>query len=71
MTMSVLDWERSIKTVGSKIGNPSTYILDNIDSKATTLDSFLNAESKDQTIFEDLTKSDLKSIVREWQEKYS
>lgn len=67
--MSVLDWERRTKMLGTKIGSLPTYISEKIESKETTLDSYLNGKNKEQTIFEDLTKSDLKNIIEEWQEK--
>jgi hypothetical protein len=44
------------------------YFNSNIDSKLITLDSYVNQKNNKETIFEDLTKSDLKNIIEEWQE---
>lgn len=66
--MSVLDWERSIKTIGTRMGSSHSLFNSNIDSKIITLDSYVNQKNNKETIFEDLTKSDLKNIIEEWQE---
>jgi hypothetical protein len=68
MTMSVLDWERSIKTVGKASRFSTLVSAPNNDTKIITIDSYFNKSTSEKTVFEDLTKSELNNILKEWEE---
>jgi hypothetical protein len=68
MTMSVLDWERSVKTVGKASRNPMLISAPSNDTKIITIDSYFSQSKSEKAVFEDLTKSDLNNIQKEWQE---
>jgi hypothetical protein len=68
MTMSVLDWERSIKTVGKGSRIPTIVSAPSNDIKIFTIDSYITNSRSENAIFEDLTKSKLNTIFKEWQE---